>query len=42
MLHIVTFKSFNSSSRVQCERDEKDVIYPNQVESDAIDLLEVT
>ena len=41
MLYTVTFKSFNSCSHVQCERDEKDVIYPNQVERDAIDLFEV-
>ena len=26
---------------LQCERDEKDVIYPKQVESDALDLYEV-
>ena len=28
-------------SYVQCERDEKDVIYPKQVEGDAVDLFEV-
>ena len=35
-------KILYSSLRIQCERDEKDVIYPNQVERDAVDLFEVS